>query len=129
VFGQDNLLLGALNGSCELMVVSLLEFLPSLVHVSTHPADGTDALTMLLSCASATKLCASARTSSCSSWTILVLWGSLYFSLAISSDTCAWVSMDSDNARETWYLRFVVATWLHGALRIADLLQYTPILL
>jgi hypothetical protein len=47
---------------------------------------------MLLSCASATKLCASARTSSCSSCTILVLWGSLYFSLAISSDTYRIVS-------------------------------------
>lgn len=47
---------------------------------------------MLLSCASATKLWASARTSSCSSWTIFVLCGSLYFNFAISSDTYYMVS-------------------------------------
>jgi hypothetical protein len=56
VFGQDDLFLGALDGGCELKVVGLLEFLPCLVHVSTHLLDDTDSLTMLLSCASATRL-------------------------------------------------------------------------
>jgi hypothetical protein len=87
--GEYNLFLGALNSRGEVDVVGFLELLTSLGSLSVQSLgyDQRGRLTILVSCASATKLWASARTSSCSSWTILVLCGSLYFSLAISSET------------------------------------------
>lgn len=56
MFGQDDLLLCTLNGSCEVLVVGLLELLARLHNVSGAPETSYGVLTMLLSWASATKL-------------------------------------------------------------------------
>lgn len=87
LLGQDDLLLRPLDSRRKVDVVSFLELLARLTSQQNVRPLVPRTLTMLVNCASATKLCASARTSSCSSWTILVLCGSLYLSLAISSDT------------------------------------------
>jgi len=102
VAGQDDLLLGALDGGEELGVVGFLEFLARLFFVyrsfSNPPRgnlvvrDGGVKHTTFVNCASATRFSASARTSSCSSTTSLGLSGSLSFSLAISSAILALLS-------------------------------------
>lgn len=95
VLGEDELLLGALDGSEELCIVGLLELLACLASaeqsasaINIHrvkrgmvgQGKRRQGLTTLLSCASATRFSASALTSSCSSTTSLVLSGSLNLS-------------------------------------------------
>lgn len=86
MLGEDELLLGALDGREELCVVRLLELLAGLVpsvshsihqHKDKEKKGERGLLTTLLSCASATRFSASALTSSCSNTTSLVLSGSL----------------------------------------------------
>jgi hypothetical protein len=68
MLSQNDLLLSTLNCCCEVGVVCLLEFLTSLCVINLLlELHCLATLTMLVSCASATKLWASARTSSCSS--------------------------------------------------------------
>jgi len=56
MLGQDDLLLCAFDGSCKVLVVSLLELLARLDNVSSGPVSRFGVLTMLLSWASATRL-------------------------------------------------------------------------
>lgn len=83
VSGKDDLLLGPLNGGRKVKVISLLQFLAGLWRISTllvRVEGEIDGLTIFVNCASATRFCASARTSSCSKVTSFALDGSLYFS-------------------------------------------------
>ena len=91
---EEDLFLGALDHGGEVDVVGFFELLAGLFGgvglVVLHPlVEGEGGLTMLVSWASATRFCASARTSSCSRVTSLVLCGSLYLSFWISSEILA----------------------------------------
>lgn len=129
MLGQDDLLLCPLDGSCKMMVVRLLELLSSLKSQRVERKPRRKRHTILLSCASATRLWASARTSSCSSCTIFVLCGSLYLSLAISSETWRVIRLKISDSRNRVYFSFVVPAWLYRTLRIAYLLENAAIFL
>lgn len=87
VFGQDELLFRSFDGGREMHIIGLLDLLTGLASTVRKFFFHTLilSLTMLVSCASATRFCASARTSSCSKVTNLGLEGSLYLSFWISS--------------------------------------------